>query len=158
MAGGRVSQGAPRHLAVTAAALLIGLQLLRTAAVQPPRDLVEAIVRSGPTNPRLISLGTELATGHPATRLADGRWVGSRPSLFTAAGARYVGLGDPVAARWYREDLASFVRDVETRRPDLVLVEDRSRSWLLADSGIRRAMRPYAPVARAGAIEVWRRR
>jgi hypothetical protein len=158
LAGERASPPAPRRLAATAAALLIGLQLFRMASVQPPPGLVEAIVRVGPANPRLVTLGTELATGHPATRLAGGQWVGSRPSLFTAAGARYVGLGDPAAARWYRQDLASFVHDVEARQPDLILVEDRSRSWLLADPGIRRTMRPYAPAARAGAIEVWRRR
>ncbi|CAA9525417.1 MAG: hypothetical protein AVDCRST_MAG31-1884 [uncultured Sphingomonas sp.] len=154
----RTAAPASRRLAIAAAALLIGLQLFRAMSVQPPPGLVEAIARAGPAKPRLMTLGTELATGHPAARLAGGRWVGSRPSLFTAAAARYVGLRDPAVRRWYREDLASFVRDVDARRPDLVLVEDRSRSWLLADPAIRRAMARYRPVTRAGTVEVWRRR
>jgi hypothetical protein len=78
--------------------------------------------------------------------------------LFTAAGARFVGLSDPEARKWYREDIASFGRDVATRQPDLILVEDRSRAWLLKEPAIRTAMAAYTPAQRAGTIEVWRRR
>lgn len=140
---------------------LVGLTLLHlhaTTSVQPPPGLATAMRTTGPPGATVMTLGTELATGHPATRLAGGTWVGSRASLFTAAAARYVGLEDRRVRQWYRDDLDSFVRDVSTAKPDLVLVEDRPRSWLLADPAIAAAMRDYAPAARAGGIEVWRRR
>lgn len=140
---------------------LVGLTLLHlhaTTSVQPPPGLATAIRTAGPPGATVMTLGTELATGHPATRLAGGTWVGSRASLFTAAAARYVGLEDARVQRWYREDLDSFARDVSTAKPDLVLVEEQSRGWLLADPAIAAAMRDYAPTARAGQIEVWRRR
>lgn len=147
-----------RRVAALGLLLLAGLHLRATVSVQPPPGLTEAISEAGRPGATVLILGTELATGHPAVRLAGARWVGSRPSLFTAAAARYVGLADPKVRRWYRADLDSFARDVSTRCPDLILVEDRSRNWLMRDAAIRSALNDYAPASRAGQIEVWRRR
>ncbi len=139
--------------------LLLGaLHLRATVSVQPPPALAEAVRSAGGPGASVLTLGTELATGHPAVRLAGARWAGSRAALFTAAAAWHAGLADADVRRWYRADLDSFVRDVTRRRPDLILVEDGPREWLLNDAAIRRALGDYAPASRAGAVEVWRRR
>lgn len=155
---GQLGDRSRRRLVGLATFAIAAIQLNATVAIQPLPGLAEAIVRAGPPRPTIMTLGTELSTGHPAVRHARGRWVGSSPALFTAAGARYVGLDRPAARRWYHADLDTFVRDVRTKRPDLLLIEDRSRAWLLKDPAIRAAVSPYHPVARAGDIEVWRRR
>lgn len=132
--------------------------LYQTCTIQPPPGLAAAIARAGPSHPKVITLGTQLVTGHPAVRHVDGHWVGRRAALFTAAGALYVGLDKPGIRHWYDEDLAIFAADVRANRPDIVLVEDENRRWLFKEPLIRAVMRDYAPVARAGEVAVWRRR
>lgn len=148
-------------LPAVAGALALGLAAI-LLTIQPPPGLVGAIRSNVSGRPTVMTLGTELATGHPAVRLAGGRWVGSRAALFTAAGVRYRTAGGarratPALEHWYHEDLDIFARDVSRHRPDILLVEDKPRAWLLREPPIRSAMRSYRPLARAGDIEVWRR-
>lgn len=156
--GERPENSAGRKFVAAVGALLVGFQLYATASIQPPAGLADAIRNSAPSPATVMTLSTELGTGHPAVRHADARWVGSRPSLFTAAGARFAGLGNAEMRRWYREDLDSVVHDIGRARPELLLLDDGSKRWLLADPAIRSALQDYAPVARAGSVEVWRRR
>lgn len=142
-------------------ALAIGL-LYPTLAIQPPPGLVRMLRAVAPPNPTIITVGTELASGHPAVRLVDGRWVGSRAALFTAAGVRYRTANrtrgvTPQLERWYREDLDTLARDIARYRPMVVLVENKPREWLLREPAIAGALRNYRPSARAGAIEIWLR-
>jgi len=147
-----------RRLVGAGVALLAAVMVSQTATILPQPGLAEAIRRAAPPHPKLITLGCQLVTGHPAVRHVDGRWVGSRAALFTAAGARFVGLDRPGVRRWYDQDLALFAADVRRERPDIVLVETAERAWLLKEPAIRAVMRGYQPAARAGDIQVWRRR
>jgi hypothetical protein len=147
---------------IVAAALAGGLTW-STLIIQPPTGLVQALRTSAPPNPKVISLGTELSIGHPATRLVGGTWVGSRAALYTAAGVRYRTVNwerptSPEIKRWYDEDIDQFVRDVAKHRPDVVLVEDESLPWLGRDSRVIAAMRPYRRAAHVKKIEIWLRR
>jgi hypothetical protein len=145
-----------RRLAFVALAA-VGLGCLSaTARIGPPPGLVETLRRVGPANPTMIALGTELATGHPAVRLVDGRWVGSRAALFTAAGVRYRG-GRPSAnlERWYREDLATVARDIRAGRPDVILVETDDRDWLVREPEIQPLLAGYRTAGAAKGIEIW---
>ena len=150
----------PLALAALAALGLAGLTV--TARIGPPRGLVDEIRRVGPPEPTIVTLGTELATGHPAVRLVGGSWAGSRAALFTAAGVRYRTRGqapaDPRLQRWLREDFDVLARDIAVRRPDLVLVERDDKGWALRDPAIAAAMQSYRPGARSGDIEIWLRR
>ncbi|MCW3797141.1 hypothetical protein OMW55_04880 [Sphingomonas sp. BN140010] len=147
-----------RRLIGAGVGVLAAAMVSQTATILPQPGLAEAIRRVGPPRPTLITLGCQLVTGHPAVRHVDGRWVGSRAALFTAAGARFVGVDRPGVRRWYDQDLALFAADVRRERPDIVLVETTERAWLLGEPTIHAVMRDYRPVTRTGDIQVWRRR
>ena len=124
-----------------------------------PQPVVEAAVRKvAPPKPTVIALSPQLRTGHPLTRNIGGRWVGSSAGLFTAAGALFVGLQDEGARKAYRADIDSFVMDVARNRPDIVLVDRDSKSWLMREPAIARTMRAYRPAGGALDTEVWVRR
>jgi hypothetical protein len=148
-----------RRMLIGAGVALLSLALAwQTSSIRPDPALAAAIVRVAPPRPSMINLGFDLVTGHPAVRHVEGRWVGRRAALFTTAGALYVGLDKPGIRRWYDEDLAQWLADVRAHCPDVVLVETANRHWLFKEPAIRAAMRDYVPAARAGSIEVWRRR
>lgn len=154
-----------RRRIVAAAALALALvQIYTTFRILPPAELAEAVRRVAPPRPTMITLGTELVTGHPVVRNVDGRWVGSRASLFTVAGVQYR-RPHPMSSeeraqleRWYREDVQSFARDVAAGRPDVVLVEGAEKRWIAREPILLEAMRSYRFATRAGKVEVWLRR
>jgi hypothetical protein len=145
-------------------AILLGLQLYAMASIRPPEGLRAAVERVAPAHPSMTTLGPDLLTGHPIVRSVGGIWVGSRPALFIAAGARRAlasasPLRAPQLRAWYREDLDSFAADLSTKRPDVILVDARpSVAWLRQEPVIQAAMASYRPAARANDVEVWIRR
>lgn len=147
-----------RRWLVAEALLFLAIFEVRAATILPDMKLVSLIEREAPPSPRIMELGSQLTTGHPATRLAGGEWVASRAGLFTAAGARFVGRGDPEVAAIYREDIQSFAADVKRGRPDLILVDRSEKRWLMKEPEIRDAMNGFRPVAREGETELWLRR
>ena len=153
------SGNARRELRAVAALLWVGIALWQTQIWSfRPDPSVEAVLRRvAPVNPTMIALSRELSSGHPLTRNVDGRWVGSRASLFTAAAARDWGLGDPVARHAYHADIAGFARDVATHRPVVVLVDRPDKAWLLGEPEVASVLRSYRPAGRAGNTEIWLR-
>lgn len=149
----------PARRAVIATALaLVAAGEVYHWAIRPDPAVAQAIMRVAPPRPTVIALSTELTSGHPVTRNIDGRWVGSRPSLFTASGARFVGLRDPAVRAAYREDIDSFAKDVARNNPDVVLVDRPTKEWLMAEPVIARAMTPYRFAAITKTTEIWVRR
>ncbi len=153
----------PRIASARRAAVGIGLAVVALSEMYhwaiTPDAVVAAIVREvAPPMPKIIALSPQLTTGHPLTRNVGGRWVGSRAGLFTAAGARSVGLDDPLVLRAYREDSKAFATDVERHRPDVVLVNTPTKSWLMSEPVIARAMSAYRLKAGANDTEIWLRR
>jgi hypothetical protein len=155
-----------RRRFVTAAIIFLGLiQLYPMASIRPIPGLAEAVERAAPANPTVLTLGPDLSTGHPLVRHVHGRWVGSGPALFVAAGARR-SLARPQEGatrrrleEYYLGDIDGFVVDVARARPDVVLVDARPTvAWLRDEPAIREAMRPYRRAARASDVEVWVRR
>lgn len=154
-----------RKRLVGAAVLVLALTKAYTNfGILPPEGLAEAVRRVAPPRPTMITLGTELVTGHPVVRNVDGRWVGSRASLFTVAGVQYRRSQPMPAAeraqleRWYGEDVQSFALDVAAGRPDVVLVEIPEKRWIVREPVLMNAMRDYRFAARTGTVEVWLRR
>lgn len=147
-----------RRWLVAEALLFLAIFEVRGATILPDMKLVSLIEREAPPSPRMMELGSQLTMGHPATRLVGGHWVGSRAGLFTAAGARFVGLSDPEIAAIYREDIHSFAVDVKRGKPDLILVDRPETRWLMREAEIRDAMAAFRPVARQGDTELWLRR
>jgi hypothetical protein len=151
------TQAKVRRTIVAACLLILAAAELRQFTILPDPALARAIERVAPPSPSVIALSPQLTVGHPVTRNVGGHWVGSRAGLFTAHGARRVGLDDPDALAAYRDDLSTFAADIAGKRPDVVLV-DRNSSWLWKEPVIAGAMKPYRPAARAGDIEIWVRR
>lgn len=156
---------ARRRFVAAAGILLALLQLYALASIRPVPGLAEAVRKAAPARPSVITLGPDLLTGHPLVRHVGGRWAGSSPALFMAAGARrrLAGPLEPASReaieQSYRADLAAFAADVARERPDVVLVDARPAvAWLRREAVIRVAMQPYRPAARAGTVEVWVRR
>jgi hypothetical protein len=147
-----------RRVAIGAATATLVIGAMYQWAIRPDPAVAAAVLRVAPPSPTVISLSPQLATGHPLTRNVGGHWIGSRAGLFTAAGARFVGLKDKAARDAYREDIDSFARDVSQHSPDVVLVDKPSKTWLMREPAIARTMSAYGPAANAGDTEVWIRR
>jgi hypothetical protein len=147
-----------RKALVAAGLAVVALSEMYQWMIWPDPAVASAIERVAPASPTIIALSPQLTTGHPVTRNVDGRWAGSRAGLFTAAGASYVGLNDPVAKAAYDEDIQSFATDVQLHSPDIVLVHHASKRWLMGDPTIERAMADYRPAADTDETEVWVRR
>jgi hypothetical protein len=146
------------------AGLLLGLQLYAMASIRSPEGLEEAVESVAVAHPSMMTLGPDLLTGHPVVRNVGGHWVGSRPALFIAAGARRALATAPAAQVaqlnvWYRADVDTFAAELSAKRPDIVLVDARPDvAWLRREAAIRKAMEAYRPAARASDVEVWIRR
>ncbi len=147
-----------RRTAVAAALALVGAFAMYHWAIRPDPAVAAAIRKVAPPAPKIIALSPELATGHPVTRNVGGQWVGSRAALYTASGARFVGMKDEAVRNDYREDISSFARDVRNGSPDVVLVDVPAKDWLMREPAIERVMAGYAPAARSGDTEIWVRR
>jgi hypothetical protein len=147
-----------RRSAVGIGLAVVALGQMYYWAIRPDPAVAAMIRAVAPPAPSVIALSPQLTTGHPVVRNIGGRWVGSRAGLFTAAGARLVGLGDPLTLQAYREDIKSFTTDVQRHEPDVVLVHRPTKSWLMQEPAIGEAMSAYRFEAGAGDTEVWLRR
>jgi hypothetical protein len=147
-----------RRKLVAAALAAVGFCAMYQWVIRPDPAVEAAIRVATPPHPRIIALSPQLTTGHPVARNVDGRWVGSRAGLFTASGALYAGLGDPVLRRAYRSDLESFATDVRRNPPDVVLVSIAAKTWLMREPAIARTMLSYRPAAKTRETEIWVRR
>jgi hypothetical protein len=147
-----------RRALVAAALAFVGLSEAYHWAILPDPAVASAVERLAPPSPKVIALSPQLTTGHPVTRNVGGTWAGSRAGLFTASGARFVGLKDESTRRIYREDIRSFENDVRKNSPDVVLVLTSTKSWLIREPEIARAMRGYRYAETAGDTEIWLKR
>jgi len=144
-----------RRRAVAVALGLVGFFEMYEWTIRPDPAVAKAIEATAPANPTILSLSPQLTTGHPVTRNVGGRWVGSSAGLFTASGARYVGLKDDYLRQVYRDDLNSFVADVGKHHPDVILVSVPAKKWLMGEPSIARTMSGYRRAARTKETEVW---
>jgi hypothetical protein len=147
-----------RKALVAAALAAIAVSEMYQWMIWPDPAVATAIQRVAPARPSIIALSPQLTTGHPVTRNVGGHWVGSRAGLFTASGAAYAGLDDPLQRAAYDEDIRSFALDVRRGSPDVVLVYRPSKHWLMSEKSIREAMAAYRPAATTKETEIWVRR
>ena len=128
-------------------------------------DLQQAVVELAPANPRLLTISTDIGLGHPLVRLIHGRWVGTTCSLWmTISGQQLLSQYPDIktAARIradMRLDRRFLLHDIETGRPDVILVDNRRLlDWELSDPGIRAALAPYHTARTVDGVEIWLRR
>ncbi|MGI8705594.1 MAG: hypothetical protein ACR2JJ_07350 [Sphingomicrobium sp.] len=144
-----------RKAAVGGGLAAVSLMAMYYWAIRPDPAVATVIQRVGPPAPKMIALSPQLTTGHPVTRNVGGQWVGSRPSLFLAGASLFVGLEDEIARRAYREDIRSFAIDVQRHSPDIVLVDRKSKEWLMGEEEIAPAMGRYRLAGESTDTEIW---
>lgn len=136
------------------AACLLAARLWALFGVQEDyRPLADALARAAP-NPSVVVISPDLSLGHPATRLAGGRWAQSLCSLWIAGHARV--LRQRAAAQgdvaWtLRIDaaealqLATLRKDLE-QRPDALVVPVESLQWIAAHPRIAAHVASYETI------------
>lgn len=136
-------------------------------------DLIAAI-RAAKPRPTLLALTADLAPAHPIVTRAGARWVGTHSSRWITVYAelrKRLTTDAAIRARcdqWAAFDRAAANRDLERRRPDIVLIGAGRRdwhAWIAADPETARLMAAYRPLWRpaasaraddaAEAVEAW---
>lgn len=135
--------------------------------------LTHAIKATGIHEPTILNIAASHEVGHPSTRDAGGRWVGTFSCRWitllatnrAADGARETDR-DALAA-WIAYDRQVLRRDIAERHPDLILVDRRGTFdwlvWARQDPETARLLDGYRPVGEvtdegdAGSIELLRR-
>lgn len=153
--------GRDRRLSVLLCAAAAGLGALHAAHMYLYPEVAALIRRTAPERPSIIMAGSNLTMAHPLTRWVDGRWAGTRASLWVthAAGLALEHGPEPAkAARLKRriaEDKAIWLSDVQRHRPDVILVaEGEGDLWIARNPDVQRALGPYRSAGSAQGLTV----
>jgi hypothetical protein len=155
----------------------LGAGLLAAALILPaPR-----FFRADSTNPALAAAITRLAAhrkilaiafplnvGHPLTRDIGGVWVGHTWGLWATGGALFMKAhagDDPVrrakADAYLEGDRQMTAQDIETQRPDIVLIQQTAgfdfAQWIAQSAPLRAAMARYKRVETVDGVEIYQR-
>lgn len=122
--------------------------------------LVPAVEALGP-HPRIMSLASDIAVGHPLVRQIGGQWVGTLMSswidLYIDSIAPGAGRTGPLGPDLAFEDrvMASDIRD---RRPDAVLASAPGwTEWIGGEPQVREALADYRLTGTFGSVMLWTR-
>ncbi len=123
--------------------------------------LVQAVETLGP-HPKILSLASDIAVGHPLVRRVGGRWVGTLMAswidLYIDHIAPGVGRAGPLGPDLAFEDrvMASDIRD---RRPDAVLASAPGwTAWIGSEPQVHDALADYRLTGTFGSVMLWTRR
>ena len=164
-AGERDPRRTPRMLYGAAAIVLSGGAAIGfDAHLDIDRDapgLIQAVENLGP-RPKILSLASDVAVGHPLVRRVGGRWVGTLMSSWIDLYINHIdpGLGraGPLGPDLAFEDrvMASDIRD---RRPDAVLASAPDwTAWIGSEPLVRAALADYRLTGIFGSVMLWTRR
>jgi hypothetical protein len=118
-------------------------------------------------HPRLISITSDIAVGHPLTRELHGQWVGSACAQWIAAGAMTLEhRGGLKASQRTRldglmvQDRQRLTHDITTGRPDVILISTNRDwiGWAMADPALTAALSAYRPVETVQGVAIWARK
>ncbi len=151
---------------LASAPILFGA-LLPFKGYEPHAGLTAAVLRHAPPRPKVMALSQNLDVGHPLTRVVDGEWVGRPNGIWLMVFSRALldrGVGDEAyrarLAAYIEKDARGFREDVETRRPDVILVLEKSErvQTAMENPDIAAAMDAYERVDGAADVGVWIRK
>jgi hypothetical protein len=161
--------GLPRLLGglLLAAALILPLPRFVRADSSNPA-LAAAILRLAP-HPRMLAIAFPLSFGHPLTRDIGGVWVGRTWGLWETGGALFMKAhagDDPVrrvkADAYFDEDRLGAAQDIQTQRPDIVLIQKTPgfdfAQWIAGSPPLRAAMSLYHRADAVGDVDIYQRR
>ena len=123
--------------------------------------LVQSVESLGP-HPKILSLTSDIAVGHPLVRRVGGRWVGTLMSswidLYVDQIDPGVGRAGPLGPDLAFEDRA-MASDIRDRRPDAVLASAPGwAEWIGGEPLVREAMADYRLSGTFGPVMLWTRR
>ena len=128
---GRISIRAVLAPVASAAVILFAFTPFRFTTL-PDAALVQA-VSAATDRPTVAQIGTDLAIGHPFSRMIGGRWVSAYSSDWLGSSALMLGEGGgPQAARHLAiaDDYVARKRaELERTRPDIVLTQNNDILW-----------------------------
>lgn len=120
--------------------------------------LAAAIVRLAP-HPRMLTIGSDIADGHPLVRLLGGRWVGSFCSNWITAALAFRRDSLTPEAREQLQALSAMERaivthDIATGRPDVILLEDGQiwSDYIARSPALSAALAAFRPAGHYGTI------
>jgi hypothetical protein len=160
------------RLAPKLGALLLALALIVPAPSFFRRDeqhaaLAAAIARIRP-QPKILALSFRQSLGHPLARNLGGEWVGHSWGLW-ATGLAILAkerANDDAALRaraesYFERDRLATAEDIQTQRPDIVLIEQTPgfdfTAWIAGSPQLADAMAGYRLVEMIDGVEIFRR-
>ena len=136
---------------------------------KPDRDLV-ATIRAAVTQPSVALIGSDIAVGHPVTRMIGGSWTSIYCSDWLGAFATYLALkehraGNTAEAARY-ETMAERLVDEKmaelgSSSPDVILLQKEDSMWqerLARHPAYASFIENYRPLAESDVLEAWLRR
>lgn len=126
--------GGARALLLTGAVLVNAFPFMTTQ--KPGAELVAAI-REASERPTMALIGSDIAAGHPLTRMVKGEWVSAYCSDWLGSFSLYLGAvahkaGDPTADRYeaiVSDYTASKLAEFQRTEPDIILVQKEDALW-----------------------------
>ncbi|WP_457940172.1 hypothetical protein [Mesorhizobium sp. 10J20-29] len=135
---------------------------------KPSADLVQT-VRGATVNPTVAQIGTDLAVGHPLTRMVGGRWAETYVSDWLGTSALVLSAkarrdGDVDEADRYLAMVERYAagkrEEFERIRPDIVAIQKIEPVWrklLESRFGFDRIMAEYRPIAEDDEVLIYLR-
>ncbi|WP_217576380.1 hypothetical protein [Mesorhizobium sp. GbtcB19] len=123
---------------VLLAAIILGSAIPFTETLKPNAELV-AKIKAAVQQPTVALVGSDIAAGHPLTRMVDGRWISSYCSDWLGATALYFFLvetrnGNKVAANHYRQITDRYINDklaeLQAKQPAVIIVQKADKNWI----------------------------
>lgn len=149
--GLRIAGGARTLLVVTTIAAN-GLPFLAT---QKPGGELVASIRAATDRPSVAVIGSDIAAGHPLTRMIGGRWISAYCSDWLGAFAFYLAFvermqGNTSHAGQYDAMVQRYIdfkiEEFEAAKPDLLLFQKHDQLWtrrLMSRDAFARLMNDY---------------
>ncbi|TJW45071.1 MAG: hypothetical protein E5W83_12515 [Mesorhizobium sp.] len=150
-------------------AAVLAVSWLPFRYTQKPEPDFVASIRAAVDHPTIGLIGSGIESGHPLTRMIEGRWISVHCSdwlgSFAAAFAQKERVqGNTIdAARLEaleRGFLDSKLRELETAKPDLILIQKSDTFWVphvMKRSDFANFMKGYRPLAEDQIIRVYLR-
>jgi hypothetical protein len=122
-------------------------------------------IRAVAPHAKVLSISSQLGSGHPAVRAAGGVWVGRVPSLWVTKGVFMLrargGLDPAWASRletYTERDRTMLIEDIAKERPDVILVERAPDTdwlaWALADPTLAAELANYRLDSTIGTVGI----
>lgn len=152
--------------------LIMGLLMAYAPFVitqKPSADVVRA-VRGVTVDPTIAQIGSDLAAGHPLTRMVGGRWAETHVSDWLGTSALFLSLkarkdGEMVEADRYQAMVERYAtqkrEEFERVRPEVIAYQTKEPFWMdLLESrfGFDRIMADYRPIAEDDEVLIYLRK